>query len=450
MSARLDDIVEVLLDIEGIAPCMPGAQLQEVDGDEYRGVVKVKVGPITAQYKGTATLAEIDEAARRIVIDAAGRDTRGQGNAKAPIVVTMAGDGDGTDVSVDTDLTITGKVAQFGRGVLADVSPKLLGQFVDYLEHDHPGLADPERGAGLPGRAGPRRRPACPADRRAAGRVGPRAAGRVGPRAAGRVDPRVVGRVDPRVVVPARGEPVAAVGPPHDRRARGRAGRPDARRGRRGRQAGRAPRGGDGGRGRGRGLAARPLKVRRPTPPAPLASNTCSILAGPVLGIDPGLSRCGYGAVRRRSGGLATSAYGVMRTDPAAPLPERLAALDADLEVFVAEIHPSRDGGRAGPVPDQRTHRDLGRAGQRPRARPSRRGPGSRSPTTARTRSSWPSPANGAADKRQVQDMVTRLLGLAEPPPPDAADALALAVCQLWRAPLRAGVDRAVAAGRAP
>jgi hypothetical protein len=136
VSTPIDATWKVMLDIEGIAPCMPGAQLQEVDGDEYRGVVKVKVGPITAQYKGSARLAEVDEAARRIVIDASGRDTRGQGNAKATIVVTMTAEGAGTKVDVATDLSITGKVAQFGRGVLDDVSAKLLRQFVDNLERD--------------------------------------------------------------------------------------------------------------------------------------------------------------------------------------------------------------------------------------------------------------------------------------------------------------------------
>jgi uncharacterized protein len=136
VSTPIDDTWKVLLDIEGIAPCLPGAQLQEVEGDEYRGVVKVKVGPITAQYKGTAKLAEIDESNRRIVIDASGRDTRGQGNAKASIVVTMAPEGAGTKVEVVTDLSITGKVAQFGRGVLSDVSSKLMGQFVENLERD--------------------------------------------------------------------------------------------------------------------------------------------------------------------------------------------------------------------------------------------------------------------------------------------------------------------------
>jgi len=136
VSTPIDATWKVLLDIEGLAPCLPGAQLQEIEGDEYRGVVKVKVGPITAQYKGTAKLAEVDETNRRIVIDASGRDTRGQGNAKATIVVTMTPEGAGTKVDVATDLSITGKVAQFGRGVLADVSAKLMGQFVENLERD--------------------------------------------------------------------------------------------------------------------------------------------------------------------------------------------------------------------------------------------------------------------------------------------------------------------------
>jgi carbon monoxide dehydrogenase subunit G len=125
---------EVLTDVERIAPCMPGAQLQEIEGDEYRGIVKVKVGPITAQYKGAARFAEQDEAGHRAVLRAEGRETRGQGNARATITAQLEPDGDGTKISVVTDLTITGRVAQFGRGVLADVSTKLLGQFADCLE----------------------------------------------------------------------------------------------------------------------------------------------------------------------------------------------------------------------------------------------------------------------------------------------------------------------------
>jgi carbon monoxide dehydrogenase subunit G len=132
----LDHAWTVLTDVEQIAPCMPGAQLQEVEGDEYRGIVKVKVGPITAQYKGTATLVERNADAHRAVLKAEGRDTRGQGNANATVTATLEGDGDGTKVRVVTDLTVTGKVAQFGRGVLADVSAKLIGQFVENLERD--------------------------------------------------------------------------------------------------------------------------------------------------------------------------------------------------------------------------------------------------------------------------------------------------------------------------
>jgi carbon monoxide dehydrogenase subunit G len=115
---------------------MPGAQLQEVEGEEYRGIVKVKVGPITAQYKGAARIVETDEAAHKLVLKADGRDTRGQGNASATVTATLTADGAGTRVHIDTDLNITGKVAQFGRGVMADVSSKLLGQFATNLERD--------------------------------------------------------------------------------------------------------------------------------------------------------------------------------------------------------------------------------------------------------------------------------------------------------------------------
>jgi hypothetical protein len=130
----VDQAWGVLTDVERIAPCMPGAQLEEIEGEEYRGVVKVKVGPITAQYKGKATFVEKDDTAHRAVLRAEGRETRGQGNASATITATLTPDGDGTAVSVVTDLTVTGRVAQFGRGVLADVSAKLLDQFVQCLE----------------------------------------------------------------------------------------------------------------------------------------------------------------------------------------------------------------------------------------------------------------------------------------------------------------------------
>src|SRR5664279_769271 len=132
----VDEAWRILLDIERIAPCLPGAQLQEIEGDEYRGVVKVKVGPITAQYKGTAKLESTDDETYTAVIVASGRDTRGQGNASATVNLSLVPDGEGTQVEVETDLSITGKVAQFGRGVLADVSAKLLAQFVENLERE--------------------------------------------------------------------------------------------------------------------------------------------------------------------------------------------------------------------------------------------------------------------------------------------------------------------------
>jgi len=138
---------KVLTDVERIAPCLPGAQLQEIEGDEYRGIVKVKVGPIQAQYKGKAVFVERDDTAFRAVLEASGRDTRGQGNASATITAQLEGAGETTHVTVTTDLTVTGKVAQFGRGVLADVSAKILTQFVDNLEQtvlvdDAPAVAD--------------------------------------------------------------------------------------------------------------------------------------------------------------------------------------------------------------------------------------------------------------------------------------------------------------------
>jgi carbon monoxide dehydrogenase subunit G len=136
VATPLEQTWSTLLDIERIAPCMPGAQLQEVEGDEYRGVVKIKVGPIQAQYKGAARLALVDPATRTIKIDASGRDTRGQGNASAMITVTMVGDASGTTVDIDTEVNVTGKVAQFGRGEMSKISAKLLRQFVDSLERD--------------------------------------------------------------------------------------------------------------------------------------------------------------------------------------------------------------------------------------------------------------------------------------------------------------------------
>jgi carbon monoxide dehydrogenase subunit G len=135
VNAPIDEAYTTLTDVERIAPCMPGAQLTEVEGDVYRGLVKVKVGPITAQFKGQASFVEKDEQAHRAVLKAEGRDTSGRGNASALITAQLERvEADVTKVTVVTDLTITGRVAQFGRGALADVSEKLLKQFVSNLE----------------------------------------------------------------------------------------------------------------------------------------------------------------------------------------------------------------------------------------------------------------------------------------------------------------------------
>ena len=125
---------QVLTDVARIAPCLPGAELTGSDGDAYQGLVKVKVGPITAQYRGTASFAEKDSERHRAVLKASGRETRGQGNASATVTAQMAQADGGTNVSIVTDLTISGRAAQFGRGVMGDVSAKLLEQFVRNLE----------------------------------------------------------------------------------------------------------------------------------------------------------------------------------------------------------------------------------------------------------------------------------------------------------------------------
>jgi uncharacterized protein len=124
---------QVLLDIERIGPCLPGAVIDSVDGDNFTGTVKVKVGPINLTYKGKASFVEKDPTAHRAVIDARGKDARGSGTASAKVTATLRQDGDATAVDVLTDLDITGKPAQFGRGVMADVGNKLLGQFADCL-----------------------------------------------------------------------------------------------------------------------------------------------------------------------------------------------------------------------------------------------------------------------------------------------------------------------------
>ncbi|MER7684761.1 SRPBCC family protein [Streptomyces sp. NPDC097610] len=129
----VDDAWRALLDVERIAPCMPGATVDDYDGKTVTGSVKVKVGPITVTYRGTAVFEEQDDSAHRMVLIANGKETRGQGTARATVTGTLAERDDGTAVSVRTDLTVTGRPAQFGRGVMAEVGDKLVGQFAECL-----------------------------------------------------------------------------------------------------------------------------------------------------------------------------------------------------------------------------------------------------------------------------------------------------------------------------
>jgi len=129
----IDEAWKILLDIERIGPCMPGATIESVDGDDFTGSVKVKLGAINLTYKGKASFVEKDETAHRAVIDAKGRDSRGSGTAAAKVTAVLTEDAGSTTVVVETDLDLTGKVAQFGRGVMADVGNKLIGQFADCL-----------------------------------------------------------------------------------------------------------------------------------------------------------------------------------------------------------------------------------------------------------------------------------------------------------------------------
>jgi carbon monoxide dehydrogenase subunit G len=133
--ASVDDAWAAFNDLERIAPCFPGAALTSYDGESFEGVVKVKLGPISLQYTGTGRFAERDEGAHRAVVEAKGKDKRGNGTAAARITATLASVGDAaTAVTVKTDLNITGRPAQFGRGVMQDVSDRLLGQFASCLE----------------------------------------------------------------------------------------------------------------------------------------------------------------------------------------------------------------------------------------------------------------------------------------------------------------------------
>ena len=134
VNVPVNDAWVILTDLERIAPCLPGAQLTEVEGDTYRGQVKIKVGPIVAQFKGQASFVSRDDLAHRAMLKGEGRDTTGKGTASAIITAQLTSiTPTSTKCTVVTDLTISGKVAQFGRGALADVSDKLLAQFSENL-----------------------------------------------------------------------------------------------------------------------------------------------------------------------------------------------------------------------------------------------------------------------------------------------------------------------------
>ena len=140
----IEEAWPLITDLERIAPCLPGAELQEIEGETYRGVVKVKLGAISTQFKGEAHFVEKDDENYRAAIKGAGRDTGGRGNASADIAAHAESlSPTSTRVVVSTELHITGKVAQFGRGIMGDVSNKLMAQFADNLNQmiDDDGVA---------------------------------------------------------------------------------------------------------------------------------------------------------------------------------------------------------------------------------------------------------------------------------------------------------------------
>ena len=134
VSVPIDEAWRLLSDLEKVGPCLPGASITGRDGEDYLGQAKIKVGPITANYKGTARFLELDEDEYRAVLSAKGREARGGGDAQALVTATLLDKGDVTHVTVITDLNLSGKIAQFGRGVITDVSAALLKTFATRLE----------------------------------------------------------------------------------------------------------------------------------------------------------------------------------------------------------------------------------------------------------------------------------------------------------------------------
>jgi len=181
VAAPPDRVFDFLLDVNRVVACMPGAELSEaVDAETFKGRVKIKVGPITVAYNGTARIVEKDQGERRAKLEASGRETTGPGSAQATAVMTVAPSGDGSAVRIQADYTVAGRVANFGRGVMEDVSRRLVGQMADCikatLEAPAPaaagaasqpaGAAAPaqtafESGSGLPAQSPPAPRPAA-------------------------------------------------------------------------------------------------------------------------------------------------------------------------------------------------------------------------------------------------------------------------------------------------
>jgi uncharacterized protein len=136
VDAPVEQAWKTLLDLERITPCLPGAALEEESGDEYKGTMTIRLGPVTQKYNGTVSFEETDEESRRAVLKADGKDARGQGTASATITSTLSEEDGGTKVRVETDMHLTGRAAQFGRGVQQEVATKLINQFAECLEKE--------------------------------------------------------------------------------------------------------------------------------------------------------------------------------------------------------------------------------------------------------------------------------------------------------------------------